>query len=255
MFYFIKILSFLILPPGLFILILFFIFLFINNKKICKRLILLLILIIYLTSINPVKYFLFKNLEKNYYFYADIKDKSFYNNIPAVVILGAGTLNNNKIYNFSGLPGEAVKRVLGGWKAAKNSNMVILLSGGNVLRIKKQNTESALMLNFLKELKFDSKKIILESKSRNTHENAEFSSKILKNLKMNKVVLVTSAYHMKRAVFSFNKFGIEAVPLPVDFRSYNTKENTVYEFFPEISQLNDSVRAVREYMALIYYSF
>ncbi|QRR02071.1 YdcF family protein [Dyadobacter sandarakinus] len=60
--------------------------------------------------------------------------------------------------------------------------------------------------------------ILFEEKARNTRENAMFSSTILKSrFPGGKFLLITSAFHMRRSVGCFRKFGIETDSYPADF--------------------------------------
>ena len=56
-----------------------------------------------------------------------------------------------------------------------------------------------------------------EGRSRTTWENAQFSAQVLLPQGIKRVVLVTHAGHMPRAVWSFRKAGFEVVPAPVGF--------------------------------------
>ena len=62
--------------------------------------------------------------------------------------------------------------------------------------------------------------IVLENKSRNTHENALFTAPLLRQrFRTNQCVLVTSAWHMRRAMACFQKEGILVTPFPSSFLS------------------------------------
>lgn len=61
----------------------------------------------------------------------------------------------------------------------------------------------------------DSDRLIDELQSRNTFENAQFSSKLLRPAPSERWVLVTSAAHMPRAVGSFRRAGFSVIPWPV----------------------------------------
>jgi len=56
-----------------------------------------------------------------------------------------------------------------------------------------------------------------EGESRTTWENAEFSAKMLLPEGVKRIVLVTQAWHMPRAVWSYQQAGFEVVPAPVGF--------------------------------------
>ena len=60
--------------------------------------------------------------------------------------------------------------------------------------------------------------IVLESESVNTHDNAVFSARLLQAKKLQRVLLVTSAFHMRRALGAFLAQGVDAVPAPTDFQ-------------------------------------
>jgi len=56
--------------------------------------------------------------------------------------------------------------------------------------------------------------VLIEGKSRNTHENALYSAPILHRLGARRILLVTSSRHMGRAAASFRKQGFDVVPAP-----------------------------------------
>ena len=60
----------------------------------------------------------------------------------------------------------------------------------------------------------DTGRIIFESQSRNTCENAIYSARLVKPLEQQTWVLVTSAMDMPRAVGAFRKAGFQSGPLP-----------------------------------------
>jgi uncharacterized SAM-binding protein YcdF (DUF218 family) len=251
MFYLIKILIYIIIPPGFFILLMFLLLCILKHKKASRYLLTALILMFYFMSIQPVASILFKGLEKDFFKsdFSLVKNEKY-----IVTVLGAGSNNRADTDRFSGLPSEAVKRLISGWRIAEKYGFSILLSGGNVYkRSDRIKNEVSLMKEFLKNLDFPEDRIILEDKSRNTRENARYSCEILKKMKIRKTVLVTSAYHMKRAKRCFEQNGADVVVFPVDFRSRDGKSYIFFDFLPEMSSLNDSTRALREYYANLYY--
>lgn len=72
---------------------------------------------------------------------------------------------------------------------------------------------------FLAAVGIPRERIVLEAKSRNTHENAVFTADIVKPQPGQRWVLVTSAYHMPRSVGIFRKAGFDELPWPVDYRT------------------------------------
>ncbi len=88
----------------------------------------------------------------------------------------------------------------------------ILISGGSGDMTYPEIVESKLLLDFVKDLGFDEKDIWIETKSRNTRENAMYSYEFLKTKfdhpEQQKYLLITSATHMKRSLACFTKAGI-----------------------------------------------
>jgi len=94
----------------------------------------------------------------------------------------------------------------------------------------------------------------------NTSEEAEAIKTFLyKDIKSSqkKIILVTSAFHMKRAKKVFERKGIKVLPFPVDFKS---KKNTLsllrnpLKWIPSASGLSKSSFAIREIIGRIIYS-
>jgi uncharacterized SAM-binding protein YcdF (DUF218 family) len=64
--------------------------------------------------------------------------------------------------------------------------------------------------------------IWVEDRSHSTHENAVFAAQLLRRKGIRKIVLVTEAYHMPRAVACFREEGLIVVPAACGYRSYHT---------------------------------
>jgi uncharacterized SAM-binding protein YcdF (DUF218 family) len=95
--------------------------------------------------------------------------------------------------------------------------------------------------------------IIMESESRNTHENAVNSAKIIrKNKGANKVMLITSAFHMRRAEACFHHEGIRPVIFPTDFRATNQPYTFEY-FIPSVEPLTHWHTLVKEWLGILTY--
>ncbi|MAE86419.1 MAG: hypothetical protein CMB80_27035 [Flammeovirgaceae bacterium] len=97
----------------------------------------------------------------------------------------------------------------------------IILSGGSGSLLDPDHLESLVLKDFILARGVKKRDLILDHKSRNTYQNAVESKKILDSLEISDqpILLITSAFHMKRAVRCFNKQGIENIPFPVDYKS------------------------------------
>lgn len=72
---------------------------------------------------------------------------------------------------------------------------------------------------FLAEAGVDPARLVLENRSRNTYENAVFTRDMVQPQPGQRWYLVTSAYHMPRAVGIFRKAGFDVIAYPVDYRT------------------------------------
>lgn len=90
----------------------------------------------------------------------------------------------------------------------------ILISGGNVSikgnLVKDYSQEAEKCATFLKIAGVPDTCIYVESKSKNTHENAQFTAEYLNKLGLGKakILLITSSYHMRRSSACFTKAGV-----------------------------------------------
>jgi len=93
----------------------------------------------------------------------------------------------------------------------------ILISGGSGLLTLQEPKEAPVLMKEMVNMGVKPEDILLESKSRNTYENAVFTSSMLREMNFKgELLLITSAYHMPRSLACFHKAGINAVPFPVD---------------------------------------
>jgi uncharacterized SAM-binding protein YcdF (DUF218 family) len=73
-------------------------------------------------------------------------------------------------------------------------------------------TEAEIIARELQEIGVPREDVILENKSKNTFQNAQFSAAIIQEQKPDYAVLVTSGFHMKRALKYFDYF-LAKIPL------------------------------------------
>lgn len=93
-------------------------------------------------------------------------------------------------------------------------NHILVTGGSGAIHGKKETPESERIKLALLELGVKEKDITIESRSRNTHENAVYSKEIIdKKFPNQKPILITSAFHMKRAYACFQKQGLEVTPV------------------------------------------
>jgi uncharacterized SAM-binding protein YcdF (DUF218 family) len=93
----------------------------------------------------------------------------------------------------------------------------LVFSGGSGSLRHPELREADAAAALLADLGVDPARLILQRRSRNTWEDALYAHELLKPQPGERWVLVTSAFHMPRAVGCFRQLGWEVIPYPVDF--------------------------------------
>jgi uncharacterized SAM-binding protein YcdF (DUF218 family) len=97
------------------------------------------------------------------------------------------------------------------------------------------------------------KNVIIETESLNTYRNAVNTKPLLEKQGVKRVLLVTSAIHMPRALATFRTLGINAIPSPTDYLETDRKKHEIKDFLPDIDALGKTSLAVKEYLGMIAY--
>ncbi len=93
-----------------------------------------------------------------------------------------------------------------------------------------------------------------EAQSVNTAENAIYSAEILKRAGIRRAVLVTHAWHMKRAYAAFVANGISVVPAPTAFYGRPAERSWAYYFEPSMRAFRDAGYAIHEIAGGYWYA-
>lgn len=229
-----KLFTYIFLPPGIFVIILFLAGFF---AKKAKYLFFLSAVLLWALSTKFIANALLYPLEHGY------KQDSI--TPSAVVVLGGGT---NPADPLKAMP-EAFKREVYGLLIAKQENLPFIFTGGGIYKTKEaQNVKKDIEL--ITKTCGCSIKAYFEGKSLNTYQNAKFTSKLFTRLNLpKKIYLVTSAYHMKRAEMLFKRFGFKIIPKPVGF--YYDPEYSFWDVFPNMGSLYRSYKAIHEYFGIL----
>jgi uncharacterized SAM-binding protein YcdF (DUF218 family) len=91
--------------------------------------------------------------------------------------------------------------------------------------------------------------IILESKSKDTKDQAKIIKSIIGS---EPFVLVTSASHMPRSMAMFRKLGMSPIPSPIGHRVRGGQGLSPHSFFPGTGNLRKAELAVHEYLGLTW---
>ncbi len=201
--------------------------------------------LLWIFSIGPVSEGLLRGLESPYERLSNPKG-------DVIVLLGGGMYERAPDLTGEGAPsGEMLGRLVTAVRLQKMLKVPVLVSGGNAFRGKAP--EAPIVKRFLVDLGVPESRIHLEGESRDTRENAILSAAILRRVGYTSPVLVTSAFHMRRAVLLFERAGVKATPYPAGFRTWTGKKHGPEDFLPTAAGLFESATAMKEYLALLFY--
>lgn len=112
-------------------------------------------------------------------------------------------------------------------------------------------TEAEFLARQLEAWGVEHERIIIEAKALNTKENASLSKAIITERGFSSVLMVTSAFHMTRALACFQAVGLSPDTLPVDYRMREPGAGS--SWFPRTRTLNESAEALREWFGRLVY--
>lgn len=239
-----KVLTPFLLPPGLFIWVsIFWGFRCLFQKKIRTGIGLVLLGCgMWLLSVAPVSDLLLRGLEKDVVIPKPIKG-------DVLILLGGGTNDQAPDLTGIGSPShETLARLITSVRLHHQLDIPIIVSGGKVYN--QIQSEAQIARRFLTDLGVSAEKIITEDQSRDTFENARYSIGICKKNNFRAPIVITSAFHLKRAVMNFKKAGMEVIPFPAAYKTWPNRKYGWQDYLPE--SFDNTRAAVKEYLGLIY---
>lgn len=166
--------------------------------------------------------------------------------VGAIVVLGAGRYEDAPEYGGDTANALALERLRYGARLHRQTGLSILVTGGAPAG---GVPEGRFMKDML-EKEFGVPVRWMEDASDNTRENAINSARILAKAHVTKILLVTHAWHMPRARFSFERAGLEVIPAGTHF----TREALEpMSFMPDAGALRTSAYAMHEAIGLVWY--
>jgi len=196
-------------------------------------------------SISPVSDAMIRGLESQYGIPENIEG-------DVIILLGQGVCDKAPDLSGLGAPSDGyLTRIVTAVRLQKRLNIPIIVSGVEISEDKV--VEDHIVKRFLVDLGVSSEKIIIEDKSRDTFENAKFTKEICARMGFKHPILVTSAYHLKRAVMSFKKVGLEVQSFPAGFKSWQGKRYKWNAYLP--GDFLTASNAIKEYLGIVFYKF
>lgn len=128
----------------------------------------------------------------------------------------------------------------------------LIASGGDAaILFPAEEREGAYIKRGLVDLGVEEERIVIETNSRNTYENAIETLKLVGDEKDEVWWLITSAYHMPRSIGCFRRVGLDPIAFPVDFRTAPTVDIWIERVVSQALFRSD--RGVHEWVGLVSY--
>jgi uncharacterized SAM-binding protein YcdF (DUF218 family) len=170
-----------------------------------------------------------------------------------VLVLGGATQHPRSYQAHAQVPlGEAAERMsVPVGLLRQHPKLALVFSGGEGRLWVTGLTEAELARAFYQEQGVDLARVTLEAGSRTTRENARQVAALLGARCQEPWLLVTSAWHMPRAVAEFESVGCRVTPYPVDFR---TGASTAWSDYALARSLMQWQTALHEWLGLAVYA-
>lgn len=238
-----KILPLFVMPTFLFLILIT-----ISAYKGFQKIIYFTILIFYVLSTSVFSNFIMKEVEGKYY-YPNLKGVT---KADAIVVL-SGMMRINEFENNHILEWGDIDRFFKAIELyfSKKSNTIIFTGGKSPYNITKISEGDVLKQYAIKfGVKMDD--ILVTKEVLNTSEES-IAVKNLIGIKKS-IILVTSAFHMKRAKSIFEKKGFKVIPYKVDYKTPPNLSMNFIDFLPSSIGLRRTEIALRELLGRLYYS-
>ncbi|MBZ6079270.1 YdcF family protein [Microvirga puerhi] len=197
----------------------------------------------------PISSALLRPLEERFPMFRDDGSRP----IDGIILLGGAVEAADSLSRGSLVANESAERVLDTITLAhRYPQAKILISGGGGTVFGDGAAEAPVIASYFKGIGIDPARIIIEDRSRTTAENATFTREFIAPEQAGRWLLVTSAWHMPRAVGVFRKAGLDVIPYPVDYRTGASEG-----FYRPFAFISDGLRrldvAAKEWAGLIGY--
>lgn len=164
-----------------------------------------------------------------------------------VVVLGGGNGNSPGLPATSLLSTSAISRITEGVRLLRALPDAKLLVSGPADR--RHDSHAVVLARAAESLGIENERIILIDLARDTEDEAQAVRKIAGEAQ---VALVTSAWHMPRAMALFRHTGLHPVAAPCDYRSHSDDELSWVHFLWDSGSLERSTCAIRERIGYLW---
>jgi uncharacterized SAM-binding protein YcdF (DUF218 family) len=229
-----------------------------RHAKLRNSAILVALVILLLGSNRWVSMALVRGLEWQYLPPANIP------NTDVIVLLGGGTESQDYPRPSVEVNGAGDRVLYAAYLYKQGKAPHILLSGGSIAWMGTHtSTPAQEMAEILKLTDVPETALWLQNKSQNTYEDALYSAIMLKEKKINRIILVTSAAHMPRSVALFKAQGLDVIPAPTDYSVTESEwksafndpsiQNLLVSLVPSVGNLSATTGVLKEDLGLWVY--
>lgn len=178
---------------------------------------------------------------------------SFPTDAAGLIVLGGGTVNDvSSARGLYELADSGDRFVEAARLALAHPDLKVLVTGGRGSLEGGGDSDAQGTARLFRAFGLDGPRFLYEDTSRNTHENAVNSAALLHPVDGQRYVLITSAFHMPRAVALFERAGFAVIPWPVDYRTKGEQSLALSPVYA-IDNLDAFGTALREWIGLFAY--
>ncbi len=242
----VSLLTSLVLPPGILVL-LGLAGLVLSRHLLGKLLLLITLSALYLLSTPAISQQLLLSLETT----PPLNSARLGNlEAEAILVLGGGRYNAAPEYGGDTVSAALLERLRYASTLARKTKLPVIPCGGSAST---EGTPEAELAREVLEKEFGIRVFAIESESRTTRENAVFAADLLARKKIGRVLLVTHAWHMPRALETFRHYGVDAIPAPTGFTTAKGFDTDLFHWIPQARALLQSSQALHEKLGLLWY--
>lgn len=172
----------------------------------------------------------------------------------AIVVLGGGLHADAPEYGDGPtVHDRTLGRVRYAARLARLTGLPVLATGGHP-KADEDPSEAELMKNTL-EREFGIPQVLTETASRDTWENAVNSAALLRERRINTILLVTNAAHLPRAVAAFQAQGLVVIPAPTLFFNAQPDIFDFQSWLPSVTAIAEIHYAGYEWLGQWWYAW
>ncbi|EGV51103.1 YdcF family protein [Candidatus Endoriftia persephone] len=170
----------------------------------------------------------------------------------AIIVLGGGRNLDAPEYGGDTVSARELERLRYAAKLARQTGLPVIPSGGAPIYF--GEPEAKIAARILQD-EFGVSVSQIEAASNTTWDNARLSAQLLKKLGIKQVLLVTNALHMRRAIYAFERNGVEVIAAPTSFIHKTNTRHVWLEGLPNGLAVKNVAYAMHEYVGLLWYYF